>query len=1198
MDKTMDAWPRRLIYLGIAVLMTLGLLLAPAMTPQASAAEVNAEWDKVGTPYTDDWTVAPQSEIVVPATIPGGEVIYVVGRGYEDNNMDENLGQRLWKSEDSGVTWDDLTDNVWDADSLPSNFNSGNSNVEFNYVACAKDDSDFVAVAIVDDNGTILDTSDPFNASFYCDDEQVVVISDDGGDNFAWTGDIDDSSAGSVLTRAFSMTISEEDDDKRNIALGGVGDAGSCPDGLVFRYQTGGLTGGNWVDASAYDGWDNINDTAAPIDSVAVTRVVFAPSWLADNTVLVVSHTNTSTYLQSGTWGNSKCWNEPAGFEPAVLIVDDPSIWPAVRGAAVGLTLPMDYEGRHASNRYAWVYVDERASAEGTIYRVTNGAVIDINMQISGKPYLASIAYMGSIDEGKALAGSLGDGIVNMSSSQPFPYSLLEDCCEGVQVYFNDGIADMDICCERWSDSCKPPTGRMSAAVFYVAPNKAYAFVTGVTGWDESAVSFSLDDGDTWNQIGLVDTYIDYLSDVAKSPNCNKTWVVSVNVGGYIDIDNMVTSPSTGSEDGCCWAGVCSCLDDEGSYTGSKTCDSVWLNADPLPEASEYSGAWIREWCGELYYDEGLLRLAPEETEEALTVYLVDRWTDTVYYDGTEGLGCWEQGSSTVAEISDLAVQDEATIYAVGWEARVAVSDDHGSAASWSSSMDSKVDEGHTIAVLDGNVLVGGGAGKVAYSDDDLETFLDGDASFTELDDIGYGRVHVAFDSYFDSNSVIYAAVGDDMDDNGIYRWVIDESTSFTDLGECTGTATPSETQIGLGPSCDRVEVGYYGIVLSNAEGNPETDATTGGVLYAAFAHYDSDTDAYYTGVARCLNPAEEVACGEAMWDYLIQGVAENATFTLEPSGLKLCGCLTPDTNSKLWAIDEYWYYGNWISGCPAFATDDEDSGLGRLWTYEDCYAKAGPTLTSPATGAVVDADPCYCWNDAFTLKWDRQCDACSYNLQISLDEDFTEVVVDWSGKDDDDCTEIDYEPPKGSAPSYVVENGALGTGSCGTTFYWRVRSADAETDEIIHSPWSEVRSFTVAIGPMAELTLTNPANGAIGVAVSNIPFTWDAVADATGYEFSLMNAATDAEVVSATSVSGTTYTYTGTLSYDTSYYWTVKAMKDGVVFSEATATFTTGAEGVVPPEPTTPAWVWVIIAIGAILVIVTLVLIFRTRRV
>jgi len=1155
MDKIMDAWPKRLIYLGIAVLMTLGLLLAPAVTPQASAAEVDAKWNKVGTPYTDDWTVAPGAKITVPASLLGGEVIYVVGVGWNDNDIcSGNWTAKLWKSDDSGATWDDLTDNVWDADGLPSNFNSSNLNVSFNYVACGQDDSDFMAVALVED------AYYPYTGD-YEDDYQAVVISDDGGDNFAWTGDIADSSADSELTRAFDMKISDEKNDKRNIILGGTGlVGGGYPYGLVFRYVTGGLTGGHWVDASdpaVYNGWDDNGG----IDSYAVTTAQFAKSWLTDNTVLVVSHTVNGTYLQSGTWGNSKVWNEPAGFEPAVLVVDDPGMWSALKGTATGLAQPMDYEGRHASSRYAWVYVD-KTDGDGIIYRVTNGAVIDINMQIAGEPWLASISYLGSIDEGKAIAGTLGDGAAAPT-----------DCCEGVQVYFNDGIADMDICCDRWSDACKPPTGMTQALVGYVAPNKAYAFVGGYDGpydFSEGAMSFSLDDGDTWNQLGLVDTYIDWLTDVAKSPNCNKTWVVSVNLG---------------------W----------GENGRSCECDSVWLKADPLPEASEYSGAWIREWCEELKYDEGLLRLAPEETGEALTVYLVDRGTNTVYYDGSEGLGCWERGSSTVDNISDLAVQDEATIYALGFDCwgmesdndDVAVSDDHGAAASWSSTMSSKVDNGHTIAVLgEGNVLVGGTDGKVAYSDDDLDTFLDGEASFTKLDDIGEGDVHVAFDSYFTDNNVIYGAVGYGGDDNGIYRWVIDESTAFTDLGECTGTATPSETQIGLGPSCTRVEVGYHGIVLSYKDGNPETDATTGGVLYAAYTWWDNATSDYYTGVARCLNPAEDVACGEALWDYLIQGLAEDITFDTEPSSLKLCGCLTPDTNSKLYAIDwnwDYYYY---------FACDeDEESSLGRLWTYEDCYAKAGPTILSPADNEVVPADPCYCWNDAFTLKWDRQCDACSYNLQISLDADFTEVILDISGKDGD-CNEIDYDPSSGSNPSYVVLNAALGTGSCGTTFYWRVRSADAETGEIIHSWWSEVRSFTVAIGPMAQVTLTNPSNGAIGVAVSNIPFTWDAVADSTGYEFSLTNAATDAAVVSATSVSGTTYTYTGTLSYDTAYYWTVKALKDTTVFGDATATFTTGAEGVVPPPATTPAWVWVIIAIGAILVIVTLVLIFRTRRV
>jgi len=1203
MDKTIDAWPRRLFYLGIAAVMTLGLLLAPATTPQASAAEVNAEWDKVATPYTDDWTVAPNSNILIPASIAGGSVIYVVGHGHEKNDMSETYGPRLWKSEDSGVTWDDLADKVWDADNLPPSFNSTTSYL--NYVACAGDDSDFVAVAL-------LDTSAAASSLDYGNMVQAVVISDDGGDNFAWTHDITDSTANSTLDCIFSMVISNADTaGKRNIALGGVGTKGvTYPTGLVYRYETGGLTGGGWVDASdpnVYVGWDNINDDVAgnEITSVAVTKVKFAPSWLADKTILAVSHTTGETYLQSAAWGNSKCWNLKAGFEAAVEILGaDGSIWLTYKGAASGLVLPSDYEGRRTNTRYAWVYVNNVAG-DGIIYRVVNADVVTVAQQIGSAPhpYLTTISYIGTIESGKAIAGLMGDGTATDIGGGIFLPNPT-DCCEGVQVYRNAGIEEMDICCIRWNSACKPPTGRLTAMAYYVLPNKAYAWVGGTgAAYEEGALSFSLDDGDTWNQVGLVDTYIDYLSDVAKSPNCNKTWVVSVNtedVGAICGNRTVVN---------CAGADV-----DEVNCTG---CDSLWLKADPLPEASEYSGAWIREWCQMLNSnvelnsaqtpEMGLVRLAPEETEEALTVYLVDRSTDKVYYENNEGLGCWEEGSSTIDHICDLAVQDEATIYALDFNADVAACDDHGAAASWSSTMDSKVDDGHTIAVLgEGNVLVGGADGKVSYSDSDLATFIDGEASFTKLDDIGDGRVHVAFDSYFDTNSVVYAAVSnvnvnvatcvetpDNDADNGIYRWVIDESSKWTDLGECTGTATPWAAQIGV-DGCVKVDVGYYGIVLSNAEGNPKTDATTGGVLYAAFYDVVNGT----TGVARCLNPAEEVACGEALWDYLIEGVAANAAFTLEPSSLKICGCLTPDTNSKLWAIDDHAYYESFAN---LVGADSEDSSVGRLWTYEDCYAKAGPVLSSPADNAVVASDPCYCWNDAFTLKWDRQCDACSYNLQISFDADFTEVLIDISGKYEDilpnDCTEIDYDPPSGTNPSYVVANMALGTGSCGTTFYWRVRSADAETGEIIHSWWSEVRSFTVAAGPSATVTLTNPSNGAIGVSVSNIPFTWDEVPSATSYEFSLVNAETDAEEVSATP-SGTTYTYTGTLPYATSYYWTVKALKDTAVFGVATATFTTGAEGVVPPAPTTPAWVWVLIAIGAVLVIVTLVLIFRTRRV
>jgi len=1251
MAKTLKECSRRLLYPVIAVIMVLSLLLAPATAPPVSAAEVNSEWGKADTPNMDDWTIAPGSDAYIPALGMDGQRIYVIGTMWEDENGDGHIDYieetaRLWKSQDCGATWDDITDNVMkEIRDEVAGFNETSSWTDmvawFNYVTVPLDNSNFVVLAAYLGNIT-----DPANWI------QVVLVSTDGGENFELLPyqpypdhPIQDSSAGTNLTDIYGINVGPEVDGVRNIAVCGCEDPNRYTaiygvvdgdeEGRVYRYQTGGLVG-YWEDAATgKPGW---------INGTAVTWVYFSTKFANDYTLLAVTHntnlpdigascaSDNNTYLQTGTWsGNNVNWNEAAGRGEAALLTTAPTAWWLVKASTAGITLPLDYDGRDKNSRYAWVLVNTVADysgdqhSVGTIYRVVNGDAEPIKQQIPGQPWLAMVFYWGSIQEGKAVAGLLGDGHTTDVMGNPLgALGLIPDeCCGGVPVYRNDGISDMDICCQVWEAACKPPTGHGAAATIFAPPtgSKVYCLTSAFTigmdptmlidlgvenlhmadKYDESAFSVSFDDGDTWNQIGLIDTDMDYLTDVAQSPDCNTTYLASSNVN--LTKERMVnpTNPNV-----------------RALLLQCGECDSVFFKAKDLSkdiyQAAGYDDKWFRVWNKKLTSDTelngvdtpeiGLIRLAPEETSEVNTVYFVDRGSDTVYYDGNKGLGCWETGSSTVKHISDLAVQDEATIYALGFDAEVAVSDDHGAAASWSSTVDSKVDNGHTIAVLgEGNVLVGGDDGKVSYSDSDLATFLDGEANFTKLEDgLGSGNVHVAFDSYFATNKVVYAAVGQESPDNvpanGIYRWIIDESNSWTDLGECAGAATPTKAQLGIADSCTKVEVGYYGIVLSNAEGNPETDATTGGVLYATF--YDADWNV--TGVARCLNPAEEVACGEAMWDYLIEDVNEyHGAFTLEPSSLKLCGCLTPDTNARLWAIDNARYYNGTVvkDVVDGVVTEhpDYNATLGRLWTYEDCFAKAGPVIVSPADNALVDADPCYCWNDAFTLKWERQCDACSYNLQISRDADFTEVAFEINGKDEYTCLENDYDPSSGSTPSYVVANGALGTGSCGTRFYWRVRSADAETGEIIHSWWSEVRSFTVATGPGAEVTLTNPGNGAIGVAVTGIPFTWDAVADATGYEFSMVKA-DGTDVVSATAVSGTTYTYTGTLSYNTSYYWTVKALKDSTVFGQATGTFTTGAEKAVPPAPTTAAWLWVIIGIGAVVWLVILVLIFRTRRV
>ena len=1176
MDKTMDGWSRKLFYLGIAVLMALGLLLAPATaTPQqASAAGVDSKWQKVATPNMDDLFIAPGFVAYDYAVDDADSVIYVVGDLWLDNETwggvydYYDLNPKLLKSVDGGATWKDLSKAVNNTLKTALDYTWG-----YTQVAVAPDNPDFVAVSV-------------WNTSTYC---RKVLYSSDGGKKFKDTGDF----AGGNYSVPVDISVSPlYGDNMRNIALIGATDQIWNPGthGIVERHLfSDEAATGKWMDATSTSenppawNWS---------DCDIVTSIAWSPNFERDNTVLVVTYDpgGNESLLQHGQWLPSDeediYWNEgigngikPRGSNITYVGGGDinfgPTTWWRLTS---GIALPSDYNGDDKSSWRVLVYVDNGTSSGyhyGNIFSVDeqfgNTPADLIKKQINGAPCLASLTYSGDIASGKAVAGTWGN-----ESQHSTTY--LENGCPcgsypgGIQVYRNGDITDMGTE-SKWitANEYKLPSGMGPAVVSYANAEgtKLYCLTSGLPWWlwmygwsdtffrfSEGALSVSFNDGESWNQIGLINTDVGHLTDVAVSPDCNTTLLVSIPHDYY----------ST-------W-----------NYCNGS-CSGVWLKCEALPEyASQYNGKWMRVWsaCLTTY---GLLRLVPNETTEVSKVYLVDWDTRTLYTTESKGLDDWTKFAKAPTNfyMLDLAAKSADAAYAISDDGRVAMFD--GSAWPSANRVDSGLKYGlNTIAVSGDSVLVGGASGDVAYS-------ADGGLSFTELADglPEEGKVFVAFDSYFDANKVVYAAVaGDD-----IYRWTIDESDEWDEMHACDIFGTGANAT-------------YTGIVVERA-GNPETSATTGGVLYAAYCNYNATSNATQSGVLRCMNPAEDICCGKADWDNVYVGLTHNETFNLEPSSLKICGCLSPDTNSKLFAIDNGTAYYN-QTVCEVLNDNATlaqsfgklyDSSMGRLWTFQDCFAKAAPVLTAPEDAAVLASDPCNCWNDAFTLKWDRQCDACEYNVEISLDPDFTELVeaptILYAGKAWG--TNNSITPEEGTAPSLVILNKALGDGSCGTTYYWRVRVATAETNQVIRSPWSEARTFTIGAGPEAKVKLTSPSNGAI-VSPTNVQFTWDAVPDATGYVFSLTNPVAGTDVVAATNVAGTTYTYIGTLSYDTPYLWTVKAMKGDVVFGQATATFTTATAPVVPQKPSTPAWVWVVIAIAVVLVILTLVLVFRTRRV
>jgi hypothetical protein len=1169
------AWPAKAMYILLAAALAISLMIVAAPAQKVSAAPGLSEWTRVDTPTTDSWVLAPCSVIIDYALAEGGEVAYAVvesGFNTTDCDMDEPECYLL-KSDDHAATWEDITDALEDVDD--------DDDIEY-LVQVATDwvDPDFVAVALWEDN------------------ELRVYFSTDGGDTFEDADWVEDDFYFDDPMDVSDLAVSYEADDERAIAVSGFAYNGTLYRGGLFRCWVEGDSASNWEDAAMDPGWDNMGAPEADITSELVMDIIFSPNWAEDKTILVTTFDDDwdsgsgygwpadvddgDIYLQCGSWGTTEGWNEVSTLGiPAVLVFhtedDDDTALPiwlreVDARAIAGITLPENYDSDDTHARVLWVWVNyyDDGDPRCQITRVDNtsagGLIGGTNTQVKqGEVWLTNISYKGTIEQGEALAGVLGTGTYDGG-----PMDIFTDCCEGVQFYRNAGIRDMDICCERWDYACKPPTGRAAMAVSYVGEDKAYA----VALWgspdccDEGAWSVTFDDGDTWNQLSLIHTFVSYFSDVAVSPDCNKTMLVSVNVEKCcIDYDNG---------------------DQNGGPTG---CDSVWLHAENLPEAEEYSGQWLRTWTGHLEGDvwvpeprteAGMLRLAPEETTGD-TVVLFDYYTSNVYLNDLETLACWVPKPSTVLDhIVDLALLDADTFFALDYNGDVAMFDDD----EWQEEVDSEVEEGNTIAVWGDWILVGGYEGEVSLSSDGGETF----DLVEEIPTIN-GWVTVAFDTYFDTNMMVYAATfeGPDGFGGGIYSWEIGVDEEWTDLN-----AEPMHWQIFGGDDDETFEVGYTGLVVDRP-GNPYTSPDNGGVIYASYlGKYKGE---WVTGVARSLERTIDVCTTCLDWDFLHVGLTYieedsgfDEGFNAYPDALKICGCLTPDSDIHLFAIDS-WFYD---------MCENED---GSVWTFEDCYAKKAPTITFPADGEIIPVDPCECGNAPFTVLWDTLCDACSFDIEFAMDEDFT-MPVRVLGPDRDFDFSNGYHLPEQDDPGFPVPGGLEGPFSSETTYYLRVRAADAATGQYIHSWWSDPVSFTVAPTAAAgAIELVAPEPGALNQPVENVGFSWNLIATWDAFDWVLSeNADLSSPLDSKTGLTSTATGYMGTLDYSTTYYWQVTAYNEGaMVATSAIGTFTTMAEPeepYIPPEPGTPTWVWIVIAIGAVLVIVVIVLIFRTRRV
>ncbi|AAW39334.1 fibronectin type III domain-containing protein [Dehalococcoides mccartyi] len=199
-----------------------------------------------------------------------------------------------------------------------------------------------------------------------------------------------------------------------------------------------------------------------------------------------------------------------------------------------------------------------------------------------------------------------------------------------------------------------------------------------------------------------------------------------------------------------------------------------------------------------------------------------------------------------------------------------------------------------------------------------------------------------------------------------------------------------------------------------------------------------------------------------------------------------------------------------------------------------------------------------------------------------------------------------------------VAYGTTTGTETTATTL--KVTGLDEDTVYQI-SVWAvdPVMSFvgTASVSTQPEKLTYNfnlmPTNGASNVPVNPV-FAWDSVSTAVSYDLILSTDPTfaDATKVLATKNLTTNYwAYDGTLDNSASYYWRVRVNTANSTSEWFPAVFTTvkadaaAVEVNNPPDITLevpqaeiPAYIWLIVAVGAVLTIAVIVLIVRTRRV
>lgn len=524
----------------------------------------------------------------------------------------------------------------------------------------------------------------------------AVYITTDGGSTWRSVGTVKDD-IGAAAAALYDIAISAASNGIHYVAVAGKeeGDLAN-----IWYIQTGSMSAD----------WKETNNLAGLQSIKAIKAVAFSPSFTSDRIIVAVGESENWSINFEILSLSSHSWNAGAGFDGyPIAIVNNDGITGLI---SASISLEPEYSGTDDTKRIAFVGLtvngDAKAKAASGIYRLNDTSKNELKTGVN----IHSVAFNGA----NLIAGAY-DGNNIYRCSNP--------------TAKNPSVSPVPF--------LKRPGGENRVVVAW-AGNDAVAGTSG----NESAFAISRNNGQTFNDISLIDTALSNLRDVAISADGSKVYLVTDD-GNDLSLWRKVTN---------------------------------WERVLSRPGTANY-----------------IVRIAPEDAD---AIYMAKKDASSIYYSNDGGETEWFTRTCEV-DIQDLAIESALVIYALNSEGKVSKSTSTG--ITWGTAISTKLDEdtGHMIASVDrDNLLVGSTNGYVAYS-------TDGGSSWNKIPKILHhsaGRVQVVADKDFATNKTIYAA--SDTGGRKIKRWKIGTNTYWAEIfgnvvpGRIYGLVTDSNALYAL----------------------------------------------------------------------------------------------------------------------------------------------------------------------------------------------------------------------------------------------------------------------------------------------------------------------------------------------------------------------------------------------------------------